>query len=90
MPLAITPQVHCSWAIVQNMGQKLTRLLAEWTNVTALLPLSVQVGISGESVEGGIECEFEWLWWKALTHSSGEFSFHALTISPWAGSWDSC
>ena len=83
MPLAVTPQVHCSWAVVEDVRQRLSRISAELADIATLLSPSLQVGICRERVGRGTECKFEWVWWKASVSLTVSLSVSlSLTFFP--------
>ena len=53
MPLAVSTQVHCNWAIVEDVWQRLAVFLAETADVTSLFSPHVQVCVGGKGVGRG-------------------------------------
>ena len=61
MPLTVPPKIHSDLAVVQNMEKGLPVLSAKGAGVSMLLSPHMENGVSGESVEGRVQGDLQWL-----------------------------
>ena len=67
-PPAVSMQVHGSWTVFQYMREGLLMTLVELTNITALLPPSLMVGIRWQGFSKGTESELSLSFYYIYLH----------------------